>query len=80
MRECLTPVPVVRVSLNSGLFGGVIGAVLSGLVNDAFVAVPDSAVNHALTGLASGFASAFFGLLPAGRFRRSCRCQGRCRV
>ena len=57
----------LRVSLLSGLFGAVFGSVISATVNYLVVGVPGSAsvnaLNHGISGLFSGFAAGFIGLM-----------------
>ncbi|WP_326671302.1 MULTISPECIES: hypothetical protein [unclassified Streptomyces] len=61
------PPSPVRAAAVSGLIGGVMGALMSAAVNYAAIGLPDSesvnAVNHAISGLASGFLAGFIGLL-----------------
>lgn len=66
----------LRVSLVSGAIGAVFGSVISAAVNYLVIGVPDSAsvnaLNHGISGLFSGFAAGFIGLMvhlrknPAG--------------
>lgn len=66
-----TPAPSVREPLISGLIGGAIGAVMSAGINYLLVGMPDSeglnAVNHAISGLMTGFLAGFAGLLAYQR-------------
>ncbi|MEU0303349.1 hypothetical protein ABZ252_28435 [Streptomyces sp. NPDC006175] len=61
-----TPSPL-RLSLVSGVFGAVFGSVISAAVNYLVIGVPDSAsvnaLNHGISGLFSGFAAGFIGLM-----------------
>ncbi|PRY23406.1 hypothetical protein [Pseudosporangium ferrugineum] len=61
------PPSAVRVAVTAGLIGGLIGAAMSALVNYALVGLPGSTavnvLNHAISGLLSGFLGGFFGLL-----------------
>ncbi|MFD6280705.1 hypothetical protein ACFWFI_34835 [Streptomyces sp. NPDC060209] len=66
------PIPLaapspLRVSLLSGLIGALFGSVISAAVNYLVVGVPDSAsvnaLNHGISGLFSGFAAGFIGLM-----------------
>ncbi|MFJ8888638.1 hypothetical protein ACIRJR_35270 [Streptomyces sp. NPDC102402] len=54
-------------SLVSGLAGAVFGSVISAAVNYLVIGVPDSAstnaLNHGISGLFSGFAAGFIGLM-----------------
>ncbi|MEV7077930.1 hypothetical protein AB0N88_05200 [Streptomyces sp. NPDC093516] len=63
----------VRTAATAGLFGGVMGASVSALINGTLVGLPSDAVtntiNHGITGLASGFMAGFIGLLV--HFRKS---------
>ncbi|MFD3653516.1 hypothetical protein [Streptomyces sp. NPDC058620] len=65
------PAPSVREPLISGLIGGAIGAVMSAGINYLLVGMPDSegvnAVNHAISGLMTGFLAGFAGLLAYQR-------------
>ncbi|MEV5843529.1 hypothetical protein AB0M32_16360 [Streptomyces sp. NPDC051985] len=65
----------MRAPLWAGLVGGVMGAVMSGLLNYFVLDVPDSgaanAVNNAVSGLMSGFTAGFFGILAYLRSRAS---------
>jgi hypothetical protein len=58
--------PAIKSSLLAGIGGAVPGAVLSGVINYAFVGMPAdatiNAINHAISGLISGFLGGFFGL------------------
>ncbi|BCJ50315.1 hypothetical protein Asp14428_17900 [Actinoplanes sp. NBRC 14428] len=66
-----SPPSAVRVSLLAGLHGGLLGAVMSALVNYTLVGMPHgptvNAAHHAMSGLASGFFAGFFGLLSYRR-------------
>ncbi len=57
----------IRMAAIGGFFGGVMGAVVSACVNGTLVGFPSdettNVVNHAITGLASGFFAGFVGLL-----------------
>ncbi|MER5274149.1 hypothetical protein ABT025_00085 [Streptomyces sp. NPDC002809] len=64
------PSPVVGAAIG-GAIGGLVGAVMSAGVNYAVIGLPDSeslnAVNHAISGLLSGFFAGFVGLLIQSR-------------
>ncbi|MFI2784145.1 hypothetical protein [Streptomyces sp. ALB3] len=57
----------LRVSLVSGAFGAVFGSLISAAVNYLVIGVPGSAsvnaLNHGISGLFSGFAAGFIGLM-----------------
>ncbi|MEU2675684.1 hypothetical protein ABZ638_02225 [Streptomyces sp. NPDC007107] len=57
----------LRTSLASGLIGAAFGSVFSAAVNYLLVGVPGSApanaLNHGVSGLFSGFAAGFIGLM-----------------
>jgi hypothetical protein len=57
----------VKTAAFIGLIGGLMGAVMSALINFALVGMPSSttinAMNHAISGLTSGFFGGFIGLL-----------------
>lgn len=59
--------PALAPAIVSGLIGGVVGAVMSGLVNYALIGMPADAAanttNHAVSGMLSGYMSAFIGLM-----------------
>jgi len=61
-----SPSPL-RVSLVSGVLGAVFGSVISAAVNYLVIGVPGSAavnaLNHGISGLLSGFAAGFIGLM-----------------
>lgn len=63
--------PPLRGAVISGVIGGAIGAVMSAGVNYAIFGMPDSeavnAVNHAASGLVSGFLAGFIGILAHHR-------------
>ncbi|MEU6371638.1 hypothetical protein [Streptomyces sp. NPDC046909] len=60
-----------RAALMAGIVGGVMGALMSGLLNYFVLGLPDTAaanaVNHAMSGLISGFTAGFFGILTYRR-------------
>ncbi|MFJ2090333.1 hypothetical protein ACIOEW_13815 [Streptomyces sp. NPDC087901] len=66
-----TPPSPVRGAAIGGVIGGLVGAVMSAGVNYAVIGLPDSeslnAVNHAISGLLSGFFAGFVGLLIHSR-------------
>ena len=58
--------PAVKTALLAGVAGGLPGAVLSALINYAFIGLPadaaTNALNHAISGLISGFIGGFMAL------------------
>lgn len=66
--------PAIKPSLLAGVGGAIPGAVLSALVNYAFVGMPAeaavNAVNHGISGFISGFLGGFIGLFVYLRQRQ----------
>ncbi|MEU6366679.1 hypothetical protein ABZ876_13340 [Streptomyces sp. NPDC046931] len=67
VQRAVAPSFIVRGALISSLIGGLVGAVMSALANYVVVGMPatstTNAVNHAVSGLISGFLACLFGVL-----------------